>query len=214
MISIEEMVLSVARNMLELLNQPRLSTDSLSPRLQHQSRHVSSSPRTTTDTARRKSTISEPSPTPAPAPSRKVVQYVSRGTQYSPMIQKMEDVRPDLTSSKSDQTPRTELRKTTIAAPTSLPPSPPKHIFKAESPSIKRRQSPDTDQSAVSKNEELAPKRTRPGPPAVKILPAKYEECAIENLVVLIASMISELIETNDALPPRRDPVLTRFHSR
>jgi hypothetical protein len=37
--------------------------------------------------------------------------------------------------------------------------------------------------------------------------------CSVEDMVILIADMISELIETNDNLP-LRDVVLTRFHSR
>jgi hypothetical protein len=45
------------------------------------------------------------------------------------------------------------------------------------------------------------------------VLPARYELCAVEDMVILIADMISELIETNDNLP-LRDVVLTRFHSR
>ncbi|KIM92967.1 hypothetical protein OIDMADRAFT_67150, partial [Oidiodendron maius Zn] len=46
-----------------------------------------------------------------------------------------------------------------------------------------------------------------------KLLSAKYEFCEVEDIVVLIANMISELIETNDVLP-LRSGVLTRFHSR
>jgi hypothetical protein len=47
----------------------------------------------------------------------------------------------------------------------------------------------------------------------VKILPARYEFCPVEDMVVLIANMISELIQMNDHLP-LRSGVLTRFHSR
>ena len=201
--------------MLKSLNQPRLSPASPSPRLQQQSRYASSSPQTSTETARRKSYAPESSPKIFAAPLRKVVQYASRGTQYSPMMPKMEDARPDPTLSTTQLPQRTELPPQIAApvAPTSIPPSPTKPTLKPESPSIKRRQSPGTDQSAVSKNDELAPKRTKSAPAAVKILPVKYEDCPIEDLVVLIAGMIAELIETNDALP-RPNPVLTRFHSR
>ncbi len=78
---------------------------------------------------------------------------------------------------------------------------------------MKRRQSQERAQSTANSKEEVGNKRTR-STPAVKILPAKYEECATEDLVLLIANMIAELIETNDALPSRPNPVLTRFHSR
>ncbi|POS84408.1 cyclin-domain-containing protein [Erysiphe pulchra] len=47
----------------------------------------------------------------------------------------------------------------------------------------------------------------------MKILPFKYELCPVEDLVILISSMIQELIHTNDNLPARTN-VLTRFHSR
>jgi hypothetical protein len=198
--------------MLKSLDQPRLSPASPSSRLYQQPRYAPASPRTTTDSGRRKSNISEPSPFPAPA--RQIVQYVSRGTQYSPMIQKMDDARPFPTSSTSQILSRTEPPVVaSTGLPTSIPPSPTKPILQPESPSVKRKSS-DTDHSSAAKNEELAPKRTRSAPTAGKILPAKYEECAVEDLVKLIASMIAELIETNDALPPRPNPVLTRFHSR
>lgn len=48
---------------------------------------------------------------------------------------------------------------------------------------------------------------------AVKTLPAEYESCNVEDLVTLISSMISELIEMNDQLPLSGSS-LTRFHSR
>jgi hypothetical protein len=204
--------------MLKPLNQPRLSPVSPSPRIQQQSRYVSSSPRTTTNTASRKKPNISPSLTPTPAPSRReVVQYVSRGTQYSPTIQKMDDTRPDQTSSTTQLPPQTAAPRPTVIAPAppnSIPPSPSKPTLQPESPGVKRRQPADETQSTTSNSQELAPKRTRSAPNAIKFLPAKYEECAVEDLVVVIASMIGELIETNDALPPRPNPVLTRFHSR
>lgn len=45
------------------------------------------------------------------------------------------------------------------------------------------------------------------------MLPEKYEFCAVEDMVVLIANMLGELIETNDALALKSGH-LTRFHSR
>ena len=129
------------------------------------------------------------------------------------MIQKMDDIRPDPTSSTTQLPQRPELPRPKELTPT-IPASPSKPVIQPESPGLKKRQAPEATQSAASSNEELAPKRTRSAPTAVKILPAQYEECAIDDLVVLMANMIAELIETNDALPPRPNPVLTRFHSR
>lgn len=60
---------------------------------------------------------------------------------------------------------------------------------------------------------QALPKRPRPDAPPQKVLPLRYELCAIEDIVVLIANMLSELIETNDALAMRSGH-LTRFHSR
>jgi hypothetical protein len=47
----------------------------------------------------------------------------------------------------------------------------------------------------------------------VKILPVNYEFCDVEDLIILIANLISELVQINDQLP-LRDGGFTRFHSR
>ncbi|KAK1688569.1 cyclin-domain-containing protein [Colletotrichum godetiae] len=67
--------------------------------------------------------------------------------------------------------------------------------------------------SAAGESSSSAAKRPKPtaGPP--KILPQRYELCSTEDMVVLISHMLSELIETNDALALRSGS-LTRFHSR
>ncbi|TDZ34751.1 Nuc-1 negative regulatory protein preg [Colletotrichum spinosum] len=67
--------------------------------------------------------------------------------------------------------------------------------------------------SEVGESSSSAAKRPKPtaGPP--KMLPQRYEFCGVEDMVVLIAHMLSELIETNDALALRSGS-LTRFHSR
>ncbi|KHN98248.1 Nuc-1 negative regulatory protein preg [Metarhizium album ARSEF 1941] len=57
-----------------------------------------------------------------------------------------------------------------------------------------------------------APKRARTtGEP--KILPQRYEFCAVEDMVELITHMLAELIATNDAIRISSGG-LTRFHSR
>ncbi|KAK1830769.1 cyclin-domain-containing protein [Podospora conica] len=56
-------------------------------------------------------------------------------------------------------------------------------------------------------------KRAKPDEAPPKHLPLKYEFCGVEDMVVLIAHMLGELIETNDALALRTGH-LTRFHSR
>jgi hypothetical protein len=78
----------------------------------------------------------------------------------------------------------------------------------------KRRNSQDYGNvSAVESSQSNSQKRTRPnaGPP--KVLPLRYELCDVEDMVILIANMIGELIETNDSLAMKSGN-LTRFHSR
>lgn len=83
------------------------------------------------------------------------------------------------------------------------------------SPGAKRRQFKESVDlgSSSPKAQPSAPKRPKPTQTAPKVLPLRYELCDVEDMVILIADMISELIETNDNLP-LRDVVLTRFHSR
>jgi hypothetical protein len=78
---------------------------------------------------------------------------------------------------------------------------------------MKRRQSQDVPTAVVGNGQPLATKRAKSDENSVKVLPSKYEFCPVEDLVVVISLMISELIETNDQLP-LRNGVLTRFHSR
>ncbi|KAM0329116.1 hypothetical protein ACHAQA_004412 [Verticillium albo-atrum] len=84
----------------------------------------------------------------------------------------------------------------------------------------KRRKSQDHGAQAQAELSSLAdadaanaPKRQRPAPAPKKVLPVRYELGTTEDMVVLIAHMLSELIETNDALALRSGN-LTRFHSR
>lgn len=67
-----------------------------------------------------------------------------------------------------------------------------------------------SDTAASASNMAKRPK-TKAAPP--KVLPRAYEHCDVEDMAVLIAHMLGELIETNDALNLRSRP-LTRFHSR
>ena len=53
--------------------------------------------------------------------------------------------------------------------------------------------------------------KTASQPP--KVVPQQYELCPVQDMVVLIAGMLGELIETNDGLALKSGH-LTRFHSR
>lgn len=61
--------------------------------------------------------------------------------------------------------------------------------------------------------DDPAAKRSRPEVAPPKMLPEQYEFCLVEDMVVLIANMLGELIETNDGLALKSGH-LTRFHSR
>ena len=58
-----------------------------------------------------------------------------------------------------------------------------------------------------------APKRSRPAPGSLKVMPLQYETCNPKDLGALVANMLMELIRINDQIP-LRDGRLTRFHSR
>jgi hypothetical protein len=67
--------------------------------------------------------------------------------------------------------------------------------------------------AAVSHNPSTLSKRAKPDTAPPKLLPLRYEFCLAEDVVVLIAHMLGELIETNDTLALKSGH-LTRFHSR
>lgn len=81
------------------------------------------------------------------------------------------------------------------------------------SPSKRRNSQDHGIRSAVEASQSSSPKRTRPNASPPKVLPLRYELCDVEDMVILIANMIGELIETNDSLAMKSGN-LTRFHSR
>jgi hypothetical protein len=102
-----------------------------------------------------------------------------------------------------------------------VPPGPKQ---RTESPSLiaspsKRRnsQGPGSSTGALAtdalQNPSTLAKRAKPDTTPPKVLPLRYEHCAVEDMVVLIAHMLGELIETNDTLALKSGH-LTRFHSR
>lgn len=216
--------------MLTTLDQPISSprSSSSSPRFAPY-QHVSPTLRVITTTSRRKSYIPDASPALRPAPTRGVVHYVDRGTQYSPLIVKSNMSPSPLGKEKGPggkggaqeqpQPPRShEPQENTAPSDADadavlVPPAASKPLLEGDSPSMKKRSSPHEIPPSASSDTTLPAKRAKEAQPAVKLLPTKYELCEVGDIVVLIANMISELIETNDGLP-LRDGVLTRFHSR
>ncbi|KAF8864413.1 cyclin-domain-containing protein [Acephala macrosclerotiorum] len=141
-----------------------------------------------------------------------LAQYVDAGTQWSPRLSLKMETRTGSPLVKAERPQEPELAAVPVVA-SSIPPSPEKPTLKPESPGMKRRQSQDPPVPMSSISQTIPPKRSRTEQTAVKILPAKYEFCPVEDMVVLISDMIQELIQTNDSLPLRTG-VLTRFHSR
>ncbi|CZT23935.1 uncharacterized protein RCC_09650 [Ramularia collo-cygni] len=72
---------------------------------------------------------------------------------------------------------------------------------------------PELQEARSTHGHSAAPKRARPEPGSLKVMPSKYETCNPKDLGVLIANMLMELIRINDQIP-LRDGRLTRFHSR
>ncbi|KAI0878831.1 cyclin-domain-containing protein [Hypoxylon argillaceum] len=175
---------------------------------------------------------SSPSPPPPPkSPSQsRPRQYVGvdAATQYSPM----EPFDPTVPLRAADApAPRKPPSTPAVAEKVTAPPLPPSQAIKPpveRTPEIappykpstnplsptKRRNSQDHGIiSAVEASQSSSPKRTRPNASPPKVLPLRYELCDVEDMVILIANMIGELIETNDSLAMKSGN-LTRFHSR
>ncbi|KAH8674794.1 cyclin-domain-containing protein [Tricladium varicosporioides] len=144
-------------------------------------------------------------------------RYVDASTQWvSPVMNFKMEPPSELGRVESEVKKEPVVPSTTVSAVPSgasnAPPSPSKPILQPQSPSAKRRQSREGPSPNLN-TQKSPPKRARSGQTEVKLLPAKYEFCEIEDMVILIANMISELIQTNDSLPSRGS-ALTRFHSR
>ncbi|KAI0181383.1 cyclin-domain-containing protein [Hypoxylon sp. FL1284] len=170
-------------------------------------------------------------------------QYVGvdAATQYSPMepfdptvpLRAAPVSGPRISSSTVSATPTTSGPMSTATATQpkqlSVPPQTPSdptsassgRADKAQVQSLspnKRRKSQEsirasTSSSAGTSSHSNSPKRSKlnKGPP--KVLPPKYELCKGEDIVILVAHMLSELIEANDLLA-LKSVQLTRFHSR
>ena len=82
------------------------------------------------------------------------------------------------------------------------------------SPSKRRNsQGPGSSSAALPPLDQSLPKRSKQESAAPKSLPIRYELVPVEDMVVLIAHMLCELIDTNDQFALKAGH-LTRFHSR
>lgn len=138
---------------------------------------------------------------------------------YPSQVQSEQASQGDTTSTvPTEQATTVADSQSEVTADTLLDEEPP--MLKAPHPlsPVKRRNSQGPgastgESSAAGQRSGALPKRVKPDTAPPKVLPVRYELCAIEDIVVLIANMLSELIETNDALAMRSGH-LTRFHSR
>ncbi|RYP06820.1 hypothetical protein DL764_002932 [Monosporascus ibericus] len=179
-----------------------------------------------------KTSIAQPSPRESPRSSKQYVG-VDAATQYSPMepFDPTVPLRPEPSQAGPRRPRPTATTTMTMTVAHSGPPyavaerpsEPSISPAKPEDPRTnalspgKRRKSQDIasthSSSVVAASQPSSPKRSKPnqGPP--KLLPLKYELCDVEDMVVLIANMLGELIETNDSIAMKSGQ-LTRFHSR
>lgn len=205
----------------------------------HQSPNVNQSPKITASLRRRHS---KPSPFPSspspPTPYKSPSQYrpkqygVDAATQYSPM----EPFDPTVPLRAADGPAPRKPTSTSAADKITALPVPPSQAAEAKatdasvkpipntpqldklpanplSPTKRRNSQDHSIRSAVEASQSSSPKRTRPNTSPPKVLPLRYELCDVEDMVILIANMIGELIETNDSLAMKSGN-LTRFHSR
>ncbi|QSZ34107.1 hypothetical protein DSL72_005695 [Monilinia vaccinii-corymbosi] len=193
-----------------MLKSPSLTRSQASPTLYHYAPAA-----TRPSLSARTSAANKPSPSPQPQqqpipPSQpKKWVYADASTQWSPMMDSVADRASPAVQAKTEDVPQEpiiapEQANVEVVQHTQPP-------IKSESPNMKRRQS-SIDDAHTAREKVSSPKRVKPQM-AVKILPARYELCEVEDMVVLIASMIAELIQRNDRLPLQCG-VLTRFHSR
>ncbi|KAM3423177.1 hypothetical protein BST61_g628 [Cercospora zeina] len=73
--------------------------------------------------------------------------------------------------------------------------------------------SPALQEARSTHGHSAAPKRSKAAPGSLKVMPIKYEKANTQELGILVANMLMELIRINDQIP-LRDGRLTRFHSR
>jgi hypothetical protein len=188
-----------------------------STRSAHQSPNIAASLRR----RHSKPSVSQSSPQPPPSGPAKPPPYpepkqyvgVDAATQYSPM----EPFDPTVPLRAADApAPR---KSTSVVKEPEAPAESngeytqrDKSVSQPLSPAKRRNSQVHGLVSAVEAPLRSPPKRTRPNVP-VKTLPTRYEKCEVEDMVILIANMIGELIETNDSLGMKSGN-LTRFHSR
>lgn len=102
---------------------------------------------------------------------------------------------------------------TTAADPAELPSSPKKRRGSSSGGIARTTTGPLPQPATQGQSDAKLPKRPKADEQQPKTLPLRYELCAVEDLVDMMAHMLGELIEMNDAIGLSSGS-LTRFHSR
>ncbi|XP_044723981.1 cyclin domain-containing protein [Hirsutella rhossiliensis] len=118
----------------------------------------------------------------------------------------------------AQRSPPTRGPRDTTTPPPPPPPPRPQPLPTAPAPAPSEAAPASGSEIADPEHASPAPgaassKRPRANEQPPKMLPRRYEQCAVEDMVELIAHMLAELIATNDAIRISSGG-LTRFHSR
>lgn len=219
-----------------LTTSPLLTSDSknASPRsLQFASRYPLPGSPTRPRSRCRKNSIASQSPTVAPASAAGRPISASMASPLNPpraQNSAQENNKPANGSSHVDPAKQIVVPVDPSSGSANMPPAQesPRQPQSAQSkPNPAKRSANPSDQSAPSgadpqntaasnaavEEPDRPAQRAKTLPAAPKTLPLAYETCSIGDIVILIAHMLTELIETNDALALSSGN-LTRFHSR
>ncbi|KAK3946150.1 cyclin-domain-containing protein [Diplogelasinospora grovesii] len=152
-----------------------------------------------------------PPPTPGPKPMALPEERPASTSQPPPPVKPTKSVPgPSKQHSRLQSQHQHQQTQTSDSQPESA-------VAQAVSPTKRRNSQGPGNASTASPGAVQSPatlaKRPKPETAPPKALPQRYELCAVEDVVVLIAHMLGELIETNDALALKSGH-LTRFHSR
>ncbi|KAK4076901.1 hypothetical protein Purlil1_12525 [Purpureocillium lilacinum] len=102
---------------------------------------------------------------------------------------------------------------TTAADPAELPSSSKKRRGSSSGGIARTTTGPLPQPATQGQSDAKLPKRPKADEQQPKTLPLRYQLCAVEDLVDMMAHMLGELIEMNDAIGLSSGS-LTRFHSR
>ena len=161
---------------------------------------------------------SAPAPAPGPASTTASASAPSSADARSSSLPSNQPTTSSSTAPASASAPPPPHSSSSAQPQQSHTASPQKRRISQQNDATTTESAPPADphrqpSSSTADSKSGASKRARSEAAPVKMLPEQYELCDVEDMVVLIANMLGELIETNDALALKSGH-LTRFHSR